>query len=206
MPHFHEIQAARTKCQSLNPGLLCNLLPNGQLAGFTRLVPTNRVCAGDVDQLPPVGAGKVLTDAIQSGVIPGVDLREIFRQAQQSGIVRTAHAVNGGNFQAVHQGLPTIDPTHVKASFCVSPCMVAVSAALDCVQTAFLAPQSSQHHACCRALHGTSARSSHDCMSVPCYCLALCADCSVCDSSTGKHPATSACIQQTKKTTAKLAS
>jgi len=73
-----------------------------------------------VDQLPPVGAGKVLTDAIQSGVIPGVDLREIFRQAQQSGIVRTAHAVNGGNFQAVHQGLPTIDPTHVKASLCLS--------------------------------------------------------------------------------------
>ncbi|KAA6424284.1 MAG: hypothetical protein FRX49_05496, partial [Trebouxia sp. A1-2] len=70
------------------------------------------VFVGDVDQLPPVGAGKVLTDAIQSGVIPGVDLREIFRQAQQSGIVRTAHAVNGGNFQAVHQGLPTIDPTH----------------------------------------------------------------------------------------------
>ena len=85
------------------------------------MVPTQRLGAGDVDQLPPVGAGKVLTDAIQSGVIPGVDLREIFRQAQQSGIVRTAHAVNGGNFQAVHQGLPTIDPTHVKARFCVSP-------------------------------------------------------------------------------------
>lgn len=72
------------------------------------------VFIGDVDQLPPVGAGKVLTDAIQSEVIPGVDLREIFRQAQQSGIVRTAHAVNGGNFQAVQHGLPTIDPSHVK--------------------------------------------------------------------------------------------
>ncbi len=85
------------------------------------MVPTNKLCAGDVDQLPPVGAGKVLTDAIQSGVIRGVDLRQIFRQAQQSGIVRTAHAVNGGNFQAVHQGLPTIDPSHVKAGFfCVS--------------------------------------------------------------------------------------
>ena len=119
------------------------------------MVPTKRLGAGDVDQLPPVGAGKVLTDAIQSGVIPGVDLREIFRQAQQSGIVRTAHAVNGGNFQAVHQGLPTLDPTHVKAGFFVCPIMVAVSAAIHCVQTACMEPQSSQHHACSRALHAT---------------------------------------------------
>jgi hypothetical protein len=119
------------------------------------MVPTKRLGAGDVDQLPPVGAGKVLTDAIQSGVIPGVDLREIFRQAQQSGIVRTAHAVNGGNFQAVHQGLPTLDPTHVKAGFFVCPIMVAVSAAIHCVQTARMALQSSQHHACSRALHAT---------------------------------------------------
>jgi ATP-dependent exoDNAse (exonuclease V) alpha subunit len=126
------------------------------------MVPTKRLCAGDVDQLPPVGAGKVLTDAIQSGVIPGVDLREIFRQAQQSGIVRTAHAVNGGNFQAVQQGLPSIDPTHVKASVCVSSCVVAVSAALQCVQKhVWHSSQVSTMHV---ALHGTSACSSHNCM------------------------------------------
>ena len=100
------------------------------------MVPTRRLCAGDVDQLPPVGAGKVLTDAIHSGVIPGVDLREIFRQA---------HAVNGGSFQAVHQGLPTIDPSHVKASFFVSPTVVAVGAVLEHLQTACMEPRSSQH-------------------------------------------------------------
>ena len=109
------------------------------------MVPTRRLCAGDVDQLPPVGAGKVLTDAIHSGVIPGVDLREIFRQAQQSGIVRTAHAVNGGSFQAVHQGLPTIDPSHVKASCFVSPTVVTVGAVLERLQTACMEPRSSQH-------------------------------------------------------------
>lgn len=64
--------------------------------------------AGDVDQLPPVGPGKVLSDVIQSGVVPGVDLREIFRQAQQSSIVRTAHAVNNGDFGAVVAGLPSL--------------------------------------------------------------------------------------------------
>ena len=63
-------------------------------------------CKGDVDQLPPVGPGKVLSDAIQSGVIPGVDLRQIFRQAQQSNIVRAAHAVNRGDFQALPLCLP----------------------------------------------------------------------------------------------------
>ena len=65
--------------------------------------------AGDVDQLPPVGPGKVLSDVIQSGVVPGVDLREIFRQAQQSSIVRTAHAVNNGDFGAVVAGLPSLN-------------------------------------------------------------------------------------------------
>lgn len=69
-----------------------------------------------MDQLPPVGPGKVLSDAIQSGVIPGVDLREIFRQAQQSSIVRTAHAVNAGDFRQVQQGLPVLPPAVVQAS------------------------------------------------------------------------------------------
>ena len=64
--------------------------------------------AGDVDQLPPVGPGRVLSDAIQSGVIPGVDLRQIFRQAQQSNIVQTAHAVNRGDLQAVPLSLPLL--------------------------------------------------------------------------------------------------
>ena len=78
-------------------------------------------CTGDVDQLPPVGPGKVLSDAIQSGVIPGVDLREIFRQAQQSGIVQTAHAVNAGDFSAVQRNLPAIDPALVQASLLITP-------------------------------------------------------------------------------------
>ena len=54
--------------------------------------------AGDVDQLPPVGPGAVLQAVIQSGVVPVVDLREIFRQAQQSQIISSAHAINSGQF------------------------------------------------------------------------------------------------------------
>lgn len=51
---------------------------------------------GDVDQLPSVGPGAVLADVIASGAVPVVRLTEIFRQAQQSFIVRAAHAVHDG--------------------------------------------------------------------------------------------------------------
>ena len=43
---------------------------------------------GDVDQLPSVGAGEVLRDLLAANTIPRVRLTQIFRQAQQSGIVR----------------------------------------------------------------------------------------------------------------------
>ncbi len=51
---------------------------------------------GDVDQLPSVGAGEVLRDLLSSGVIPSVRLTQIFRQAQQSGVVTNAHRINAG--------------------------------------------------------------------------------------------------------------
>jgi exodeoxyribonuclease V alpha subunit len=52
---------------------------------------------GDVDQLPSVGAGKVLKDILDSKVIPTVKLTEVFRQAKTSKIVMNAHTVNTGN-------------------------------------------------------------------------------------------------------------
>ena len=51
---------------------------------------------GDVDQLHSVGAGEVLRDLLGSGVIPSVRLTQIFRQAQQSGVVTNAHRINAG--------------------------------------------------------------------------------------------------------------
>ncbi len=55
------------------------------------------VMVGDADQLPSVGAGNVFSDLIRSKQIPVVLLTEIFRQAQESAIVRNAHAINEGN-------------------------------------------------------------------------------------------------------------
>ncbi len=51
---------------------------------------------GDADQLPSVGPGQVLRDLIDSGAIPVARLVEIFRQAEDSRIVRNAHRVNRG--------------------------------------------------------------------------------------------------------------
>ncbi|MFI9839181.1 ATP-dependent RecD-like DNA helicase [Nonomuraea sp. NPDC051941] len=52
---------------------------------------------GDVDQLPSVGAGEVLKDLLAADDIPRVRLTQIFRQAQESGVVVNAHRVNTGN-------------------------------------------------------------------------------------------------------------
>ncbi len=57
---------------------------------------TRLLLVGDVDQLPSVGPGAVLRDVIESGVIPCVRLRQIFRQAARSLIVTNAHRINAG--------------------------------------------------------------------------------------------------------------
>ncbi len=54
------------------------------------------ILAGDSDQLPSVGAGNVLGDILASGVIPSVQLNEVFRQAGESRIVTNAHRINQG--------------------------------------------------------------------------------------------------------------
>ena len=54
------------------------------------------ILVGDVDQLPSVGPGSVLRDLIDSGVVPKVVLRRIFRQDRESLIVLNAHRILQG--------------------------------------------------------------------------------------------------------------
>ena len=56
------------------------------------------VLIGDSDQLPSVGAGNVLNDIIKSDRFSTVELKEIFRQDEQSLIVTNAHAINDGEY------------------------------------------------------------------------------------------------------------
>ncbi|MCL2018984.1 MAG: ATP-dependent RecD-like DNA helicase [Oscillospiraceae bacterium] len=57
---------------------------------------TTLIMVGDSNQLPSVGAGNVLGDLIDSGLIPMIELKEIFRQAAESLIVTNAHRIIGG--------------------------------------------------------------------------------------------------------------
>ena len=54
------------------------------------------ILVGDKDQLPSVGPGNLFADVIRSGVLPTVSLRQVFRQAAESRIVRNAHLINEG--------------------------------------------------------------------------------------------------------------
>jgi exodeoxyribonuclease V alpha subunit len=57
---------------------------------------THILFVGDIDQLPPVGAGDVLRDIIASGLVPVTRLNVIFRQAAGSHIISNAHRINQG--------------------------------------------------------------------------------------------------------------
>ena len=59
---------------------------------------TRLVLVGDADQLPSVGAGNVLRDLIDAGVVRVTRLTEIFRQAEKSMIVVNAHRINRGEY------------------------------------------------------------------------------------------------------------
>ncbi|TKK91269.1 ATP-dependent RecD-like DNA helicase [Herbidospora galbida] len=75
---------------------------------------------GDVDQLPSVGAGEVLRDLLAAPDVPRVRLTQIFRQAQQSGVVVNAHRVNAGQLPLVREFpdfflFPADDPDEIAA-------------------------------------------------------------------------------------------
>lgn len=57
---------------------------------------TTIVLVGDNNQLPSVGAGNVLSDLIDSCLIPHIVLTTIFRQSQSSRIVTAAHQIING--------------------------------------------------------------------------------------------------------------
>ena len=59
-------------------------------------IGTRLILVGDVNQLPSVGPGNVLSDIIRSESFPVVKLNKIFRQAAESDIIVNAHKINNG--------------------------------------------------------------------------------------------------------------
>ena len=76
----------------------CSMIDIVLMYNLLKAVPDDMtlILVGDVDQLPSVGAGNVLSDIIASGCIPVVKLERVFRQAQGSRIIMNAHRINKG--------------------------------------------------------------------------------------------------------------
>jgi exodeoxyribonuclease V alpha subunit len=83
---------------------------------FLQAVPDTAclVLVGDIDQLPSVGPGNVLRDAIASGAIPCQRLDAIFRQDASGLIVRNAHHINNG--EKLENGGPGSDFFFIETS------------------------------------------------------------------------------------------
>lgn len=87
----------------------CSMIDLILMNNLMKAIPTDMrlILVGDIDQLPSVGAGNVLRDIIDSQQIPVVRLTRIFRQAQSSRIVMSAHAINNGRFPDTSNGKET---------------------------------------------------------------------------------------------------
>ncbi len=87
----------------------CSMIDILLMNNLMKAIPTGMrlVMVGDIDQLPSVGAGNVLRDIIDSGKIPVIRLTRIFRQAQSSRIVMSAHAINRGIYPDTSNGKDT---------------------------------------------------------------------------------------------------
>lgn len=77
-----------------------SMIDGNVFASLLKALPPDRtrLCiVGDPHQLPSVSSGQVLQDIIASKVVPVVDLRQVFRQAQGNTIIDQAHALLKGH-------------------------------------------------------------------------------------------------------------
>ncbi len=76
----------------------CSMLDISLAASLLKAVsPTAQLLfIGDSDQLPSVGAGNVLFDLLQATSVLSFRLTKVFRQAEESMIIRFAHQMNRG--------------------------------------------------------------------------------------------------------------
>ncbi len=105
------------------------------------------IIVGDKDQLPSVGAGNILSDIIESGIMPVINLTHIYRQAENSYIVVNAHLINKGilpepskdaaDFFFDYQDDPSVMLERVK-QFCTSRIAAYINVCADDIQ--ILAP------------------------------------------------------------------
>jgi len=76
----------------------CSMIDVVLMSSLVEAIPNGCkvILVGDIDQLPSVGPGSVLSDCIESKKIATIRLTEIFRQAKTSKIITNAHLINEG--------------------------------------------------------------------------------------------------------------
>ena len=96
-PRFKRNEKNLLKCDALILDEV-SMMDTNVFEGVLRALPlgTRLILVGDSDQLPSVGPGNILSDLISSEILPVVELKEIFRQSQESLIVTNAHKIVKG--------------------------------------------------------------------------------------------------------------
>lgn len=106
-PLAEDPDAPRRRGRALPPQVVvcdeASMLTSAQLSDLLARAP-RVVLVGDPGQLPPVSGGSALAEVL------GWDLREVRRQALDSGIVRFAHAIRRGASvaEALREGAPDV--------------------------------------------------------------------------------------------------
>ena len=103
-----------------------SMLDQSLAESATRLLPLDKklLLVGDPNQLPSVGAGRVLNNIIDSGVIPVARLTKVFRQALESEIIAAADMIlqgfcptpsvyEEGRFRSGQFSLVEVDPEQI---------------------------------------------------------------------------------------------
>lgn len=92
---FNEDNPLEADCVILDESSMLDILLAQSL--FEAIPPGCKVIfMGDTKQLPSVGAGNVLLDLINGGMIPVITLNVVKRQAEHSGIIRNANKIING--------------------------------------------------------------------------------------------------------------
>ena len=96
-PEFEKNEKDLLECDSLIIDEL-SMVDTSLFEAALRALPLGArlIMVGDCDQLPSVGPGNILGDLITSGLVPVVQLKEVFRQSMESLIVANAHRIVEG--------------------------------------------------------------------------------------------------------------
>ena len=99
----------------------CSMLDISLAVSLLEAIPLSAqvLFIGDADQLPSVGAGNVLKDLIDSKKVSCFQLVKVFRQAEQSLIIKYAHQINTGTIPRIESPInnPAIWNEHIDCLF-----------------------------------------------------------------------------------------